>query len=75
MEHILIGFLSGLGLLLLWIKLCGFERAMEWQVLGDMIGTGLLLVVGFGTMGGTAVALTGGLFLSISLWLLSLTHS
>lgn len=68
----LAGLLSALGLLLLIFKL-GIRRIIAYDIVIDIAVTSLLMLSLAGTYSGMIAALTGGLFVSIVLWVLKRT--
>lgn len=67
MEIVILAFLTACGFIILWIKALGIQKAMRWQVLGDILITGLLLFIGIGTFSGVAMACIAGLVVSVGL--------
>jgi len=72
MEIVILATLTAAGFIFLWIKALGFDRAMRWQVIGDILITGLLIYIGHGTYSGVAMACIAGLIVSVGLGVISL---
>lgn len=68
MEMIIIGLVSGLGILLMLLKL-DFPKVLGFDLVVDIGATLLLMVAYAGTLGGMIAAMVGGLQISVVLLL------
>ena len=66
---ILAGLISAIGILILILKL-GMRKVISYDVAIDVIVTGILMFSLAGTYSGMMAALVGGLFVSITLFLM-----
>lgn len=70
METLFLAFITAAGFVILWIKILGTGRALRFQVIGDILITGLLIYLGRDTYSGMVLACVTGFLVSFGLLIL-----
>ena len=67
MDNLVLALATAVGFVVMWCKILGFRQAIKYQVIGDLLITGVLMYVARGTYSGIVLAALAGLFASLIL--------